>query len=67
MGLEHKDYRPTGGAGSGLVVDGAGIEGYGLSIVDSVPLVIEPNDHNAHYLRTKAVRMGHTLEVEEAP
>ena len=45
----------------------AGIEGYGLSIVESVPLVVEPNDHNVHYLRTKAVRMGHTLDVEEAP
>lgn len=40
----------------------AGIEGYGLSIVDSVPLIVEPNDHNAAYLRTKAERMGHTLD-----
>ena len=45
----------------------AGIEGYGLSIVESEPLIVEPNDHNADYLRTKAVRMGHTLDVEETP
>lgn len=45
----------------------AGIEGYGLSISETVPLIVEPNDHNAHYLRTKAMRMGHTLDVEEAP
>jgi len=37
----------------------AGIEGYGLSIVDRVPLVAEPNDHNRGYLRTKAEKMGH--------
>ena len=39
----------------------AGLEGYGLSIIDRVPLVIEPNDHNAEYLRTKVERMGHEL------
>ena len=39
----------------------AGLEGYGLSIIDRVPLVIEPNDHNAQYLRTKVERMGHEL------
>jgi 3,4-dihydroxy 2-butanone 4-phosphate synthase/GTP cyclohydrolase II len=37
----------------------AGLEGYGLSIVERVPLVIDPNEHNASYLDTKAVRMGH--------
>lgn len=37
----------------------AGLEGYGLSIVERVPLVIEPNDHNQRYLQTKADRMGH--------
>lgn len=39
----------------------AGLEGYGLSIVERVPLVIEPNDHNQRYLQTKADRMGHEL------
>ncbi len=39
----------------------AGLEGYGLSIAERVPLIIEPNVHNAHYLATKAERMGHDL------
>ncbi|MFM8352291.1 MAG: bifunctional 3,4-dihydroxy-2-butanone-4-phosphate synthase/GTP cyclohydrolase II, partial [Actinomycetales bacterium] len=39
----------------------AGLEGYGLSIVDRVPLIVDPNDHNEHYLMTKAQRMGHDL------
>lgn len=37
----------------------AGLEGYGLSIVERVPLVVQPNDHNAIYLSTKVDRMGH--------
>jgi len=39
----------------------AGLEGYGLSIAERVPLVVEPNAHNARYLATKAERMGHDL------
>lgn len=39
----------------------AGLEGYGLSIVERVPLVITANDHNERYLRTKVERMGHEL------
>ena len=39
-----------------------GLEGFGLEIVDRVPLEIEPNPHNEHYLRTKRERMGHLLE-----
>lgn len=38
----------------------AGLEGYGLSIAERVPLVIDANEHNADYLDTKAVRMGHS-------
>lgn len=37
----------------------AGLEGYGLSIAERVPLVVTPNEHNATYLATKAARMGH--------
>ena len=37
----------------------AGIEGYGLTIRERVPLVVAPNDQNRHYLETKAARMGH--------
>ncbi len=39
----------------------AGLEGYGLEIIDRVPLPSAPNDDNLHYLRTKRDRMGHVL------
>lgn len=38
----------------------AGLEGYGLQITERVPLVIDPNEHNAAYLDIKASRMGHS-------
>ena len=38
-----------------------GLEGYGLSVSDQIPIEHAPNEHNASYLRTKAERMGHTL------
>src|SRR5215218_8447410 len=41
----------------------AGLKGYGLEIVDTVPLNTESNPHNEHYLRTKRDKMGHTLDV----
>jgi len=39
----------------------AGLEGYGIQIVETIPLVIEPNPHNRFYLETKANKMGHDL------
>jgi len=39
----------------------AGIEGYGLQIVERVPLEIEPNEKNREYLRTKKEKLGHVL------
>ena len=42
----------------------AGLEGYGLTIVERVPLEIDPNEHNRAYLRTKAERMGHELDID---
>lgn len=39
----------------------AGIEGYGLSILEQVPLSVEANDENRDYLTTKALRLGHEL------
>jgi 3,4-dihydroxy 2-butanone 4-phosphate synthase/GTP cyclohydrolase II len=39
----------------------AGLKGYGLEIVDSVPIRIAPNPHNARYLETKRLKMGHDL------
>ena len=42
----------------------AGLEGYGLTIDEIVPIVIEPNLHNMRYLSTKQERMHHTLGIE---
>lgn len=39
----------------------SGLEGYGLEIVETVPIVIEPNPYNERYLKTKQDRMGHEL------
>jgi 3,4-dihydroxy 2-butanone 4-phosphate synthase / GTP cyclohydrolase II len=39
----------------------AGLEGYGIQIVDTIPLIIESNPHNQFYLETKANKMGHDL------
>ncbi|GAA4132221.1 bifunctional 3,4-dihydroxy-2-butanone-4-phosphate synthase/GTP cyclohydrolase II [Sphingobacterium lactis] len=39
----------------------AGLIGYGLEIVDNVPIEIQPNQYNEEYLKTKRDRMGHTL------
>jgi 3,4-dihydroxy 2-butanone 4-phosphate synthase / GTP cyclohydrolase II len=41
----------------------AGLEGYGLSIAERIPLEIEPTSHNIGYLRTKAQKLGHLLDV----
>jgi 3,4-dihydroxy 2-butanone 4-phosphate synthase/GTP cyclohydrolase II len=37
----------------------AGLEGYGLRMVERVPIIVEPNEYNARYLQTKAEKMGH--------
>ncbi|HXW31583.1 MAG TPA: bifunctional 3,4-dihydroxy-2-butanone-4-phosphate synthase/GTP cyclohydrolase II, partial [Acidimicrobiales bacterium] len=39
-----------------------GLEGFGLEIVDRVPLPAEPNPENLQYLRTKRDRLGHLLD-----
>jgi 3,4-dihydroxy 2-butanone 4-phosphate synthase/GTP cyclohydrolase II len=38
-----------------------GLEGYGLDIVENVPVIITPNEYNRKYLETKKLRMGHKL------
>ena len=38
-----------------------GLEGYGLEVVETLPLEIQPNEHNAFYMQTKKDRMGHVL------
>ncbi|MBY8850264.1 bifunctional 3,4-dihydroxy-2-butanone-4-phosphate synthase/GTP cyclohydrolase II [Saccharothrix longispora] len=42
-----------------------GLEGYGLTVLDRVPLPISPNPENLRYLRTKRDRMGHELHQLE--
>ena len=37
-----------------------GMEGYGLTVVEQVPITASPNPHNIRYLRTKRDKMGHT-------
>jgi 3,4-dihydroxy 2-butanone 4-phosphate synthase/GTP cyclohydrolase II len=38
-----------------------GLMGYGLEIVENLPIEISPNQHNEHYLRTKRDKLGHTI------
>jgi 3,4-dihydroxy 2-butanone 4-phosphate synthase/GTP cyclohydrolase II len=38
-----------------------GIESFGLEIVERIPLVVEPNEHNVRYLRTKSTKLGHIM------
>lgn len=39
----------------------AGLLGYGLEIVDTVPIEISPNEHNEKYLKTKRDKLGHEI------
>jgi len=43
----------------------AGLEGYGLKIVEKVALVVESNSKNVKYLNTKKEKMGHDLPFRE--
>ena len=38
-----------------------GIESFGLEIVERIPMVIPPNEHNVRYLRTKSEKLGHIM------
>lgn len=38
-----------------------GLIGYGLEIVENIPLLVEPNQHNSFYLETKRGKMGHEI------
>lgn len=42
----------------------AGLIGYGLEIVEVVPLQIESNEHNRLYLQTKRDKLGHTIKID---
>lgn len=45
----------------------AGLEGYGISIVETIPLVIPSNPYNSFYLETKATKMGHSMSCYKTP
>ncbi|HEY4389880.1 MAG TPA: bifunctional 3,4-dihydroxy-2-butanone-4-phosphate synthase/GTP cyclohydrolase II [Paenibacillus sp.] len=42
-----------------------GLEGYGLKVVERVPIQMEANEDNAKYLHTKQARMGHLLKFDD--
>ena len=44
-----------------------GLDGYGLSIVEQVPIEVPTNIHNKCYLECKKLKMGHLLNVDAAP
>jgi 3,4-dihydroxy 2-butanone 4-phosphate synthase/GTP cyclohydrolase II len=43
----------------------AGLEGYGLTVAERIPIQTEPNPHNVRYLETKRRKMGHLLDMKE--
>jgi 3,4-dihydroxy 2-butanone 4-phosphate synthase/GTP cyclohydrolase II len=40
-----------------------GLEGYGLKVVETIPIICPPNPYNRHYLETKQEKLGHQLGV----
>jgi 3,4-dihydroxy 2-butanone 4-phosphate synthase/GTP cyclohydrolase II len=44
-----------------------GLEGYGLSIIEQVPIEITPNEFNRSYLECKKLKMGHLLNIDATP
>jgi len=42
-----------------------GLEGYGLKVVETVPIIVTPNPYNRRYLETKQKKMGHLLKIKE--
>jgi 3,4-dihydroxy 2-butanone 4-phosphate synthase/GTP cyclohydrolase II len=74
FGEDERDY----GVGAGMLhalgirkirlltnnpVKKAGLEGYGMTIVETVPLEIPSNKYNQFYLETKRDKMGHFLNI----
>ena len=43
-----------------------GLQGYGIEIVERVPLETKPNQENIEYLRAKVNKMGHFLTIKSA-
>ena len=44
-----------------------GLEGYGLSLIEQVPIQITPNEYNRSYLECKKLKMGHLLNIDATP
>ncbi|MFC1972430.1 bifunctional 3,4-dihydroxy-2-butanone-4-phosphate synthase/GTP cyclohydrolase II [Chloroflexota bacterium] len=42
-----------------------GLEGYGLNVIETVPIITQPNPHNRYYLETKQKKLGHLLGIED--
>jgi len=42
-----------------------GLEGYGLQVVETVPIICKPNPQNVKYLETKRKKMGHLIKLDE--
>jgi 3,4-dihydroxy 2-butanone 4-phosphate synthase/GTP cyclohydrolase II len=42
-----------------------GLDGYGLRVVETLPLIVSPNPINLRYLETKQRKLGHLLELEK--
>ncbi|HEY93066.1 MAG TPA: bifunctional 3,4-dihydroxy-2-butanone-4-phosphate synthase/GTP cyclohydrolase II [Dehalococcoidia bacterium] len=40
-----------------------GLEGYGLKVLETLPIIASPNPYNRHYLETKQKKMGHLLQI----
>jgi 3,4-dihydroxy 2-butanone 4-phosphate synthase/GTP cyclohydrolase II len=45
---------------------GLGLESYGLTITEQLPITTKPNPHNRRYLQTKQKKMGHLLTIKDA-
>ncbi len=43
-----------------------GLEGYGLEVVETIPILATPNPYNRDYLETKRKKLGHRLEIPDA-
>ena len=43
----------------------SGIEGFGLTVVEQVPIEVTPNDENRVYLETKRAKLGHRLHHQD--
>ena len=43
-----------------------GLQGYGLSVTEQVPIVVKPNEHNLGYLQAKREKLGHMIPADQA-